>query len=184
MAVNGTNGLMDPAPERAKRGAFFFPMMFVGIIAAAWFLARFVWAGTSVPKGADFGVGAGLTILMILSLGPMLGARGKLSRGQDAAALGNFTVLLVAGVLMIAGIVSTWGAVPIGSAYGGVYDVTSGWIGLYFVAGVLALLASLMKGKRVPARFSGERWVAHNVLSFWGELVFLWTVFFIVFYLA
>ena len=184
MAVEASNGsLMDPAPERAKRGAFFFPMMFTGIIAAAWFLARFLWGGTGVPKGVDFGTGAVLTVIMLLSMGPMMGARGKLSRGQDAGALGNFSLLMVLGVVMIAGIISTWGAIPIGTGYGGIYDVTSGWLALYFVGGTLGLLASIMKGKRVPARFSGERWVAHNVLSFWGELVLLWTVFFVVFFL-
>ena len=184
MAVESTGSLMDPAPERAKRGAFFFPMLFMGIICAAFDLGRFLWGGTGVPKSVDFDTGATLTAIMLLSIGPMLGARGKLSRGQDAAALGNFTLLMVVGILMIVGIISTWSAVPIGLGYGGIYDITSGWIGLYFVAVTLAFLASIMKGKRVPARFSAERWVAHNVVSFWGFMVLLWTVFFIVFYLA
>ncbi len=183
MAVEMARPLMDPAPERAKRGAFFFPMMFMGILSAAWFLARFMWGGTSVPKGVDMGMGIGLTVLMLLSIGPMLGARGKLNRGEDAGAIGNFAILMVVAILMIAGIISTWGAIPIGTGYGGIYDVTSGWIGLYFVGGLLGLLASFMKGKRVPERFRNERWVAHNVVSFWGELVLLWTAFFVVFYL-
>ena len=184
MAAENIGTLMDPASDRAKRGAFFFPMLFTGIISAAWFLARFLWGGTEVPKTVDFGIGVALTVLMLLSIGLMSGARSKLMRGEDAAALGRLAALLGIALLMIAGIIATWWAVPIGTGYGGIYDITSGWILLYFVGGVLALLASLMKGKRVPARFSSERWVAHNVLSFWGELVFLWTVFFIVFYLA
>lgn len=184
MAVENTGSLMDPAPERAKRGAFFFPMLFMGIICAAWDLGRFLWGGMGVPKGVDFKTGAVLTVIMLLSMGPMLGARGKLSRGQDKAALGNFMLLMVIGIIMIAGIIFTWGAVPIATGYGGIYDATSGWLGLYFVAVTLALLASIMKGKRVPARFGAERWVAHNVVSFWGFMVLLWTVFFIVFYLA
>ncbi len=184
MAAENIGTLMDPASERAKRGAFFFPMLFTSIICAAWFLARFLWAGTSVPKAADFGVGVALTVLMLFSIGPMSGARTKLIRGEDAAALGRLAALLGIAVLVVVGIIATWWAVPIGTGYGGIYDITSGWILLYFVGGVLGLLASLMKGKQVLERFQSERWVAHNVLSFWGELVLLWTVFFIVFYIA
>ncbi|WP_298137819.1 hypothetical protein [Acidiferrobacter sp.] len=184
MAVENTASLMDPAPERAKRGAFFFPMLFMGIICAAWYLGRFLWGGTAVPKGADFNTAAVLTVIMLLSIGPMLGARGKLTRGQDTAALGNLTLLMGISVLMIVGIISTWGAVPIATGYGGIYDATSGWLGLYFVAAALAFLASVMKGKRALARFSAERWVAHNVVSFWGFMILMWTLFFIVFYLA
>jgi len=184
MAMEKSGSLMDPASERAKRGAFFFLMLFAGIIAAAWDLARFVWGGTGIPKEADFGLGIGMGVLMLLSIAPMWAARRKLDRGDETGALGNFSALLIVSLIMLAGIVYGWRAVPIGTGYGGIFDVTSGWLGLYFVGGALALLASVMKGKRVPQRFKDERWVAYNVLSFWGFLVTSWVIFVLIFYVA
>lgn len=184
MAMENYGSLMDPASERAKRGAFFFVMLFASIIAASWFLARFLWGGTGTPPKAAFGLDLGLGILMVLSLIPVFGARKKLNQGNEAAIGGNLGMLIIVALIMMAGIVKGWGALPIGTGYGGVFDATSGWLGLYFVGAFLALLASFMKGKRAPERVKAERWVAYNVLSFWGMLVVLWLVFFIVFYVA
>ncbi|MHB8252599.1 MAG: cytochrome C oxidase subunit III [Acidiferrobacter sp.] len=184
MAENNYAALMDPASERAKRGGFFFILLFAGIIFAAWFLARFLWGGTGTPPTLDFGLGVVLTVLMLASLAPMIAGRRRLDQGDDAGALGNVGVLLIVPLLMIVGIIYSWGAVTIGSGYGGIYIITGGWFVLHFLGGFLALLASYMKGKRAPERAKREHWVTYNVLSYWGALVALWSVFFVVFYVA
>ena len=184
MAENNYAALMDPAPETAKRGSFFFLLLFAGIIFAAWFLARFLWGGVGVPASLSVGFGAALLVLMLASLVPMVSVRRRLNDGDDAGALGSVTTLLVVSLLMMVGIVYSWGQLAIGSGYGGIYDVTTGWFLLHFLGAFLALLATLMKGKRAPERAKRERWVTYNVMSFWGALVLLWSVFFVVFYVA
>ena len=52
MAENGYASLMDPASERAKRGAFFFLVLFASIVFAMWDLARFLWGGDRGPEHA------------------------------------------------------------------------------------------------------------------------------------
>lgn len=184
MADTNYAALMDPATDEAKRGSFFFILMFSGIIVAAWCLARFLWGGLGVPAGLKFGFGTGLEVLMLASLVPYSAARRQLNQGNDAAALGGLTTLIFVSLIMMAGIVYGWRQLPIGTAFGGILDITTGWLLLYFIAGFLALLASLMKGKRVPERAKRERWVAHNVLTFWAALVAYWTVFYVIFYWA
>ena len=50
-------GLMDPASERAKRGAFFFLVLFAVIIFAMWDLARFLWGGHRGAQYPEHGCG-------------------------------------------------------------------------------------------------------------------------------
>lgn len=82
MTDNGYATLMDPASERAKRGAFFFLLLFAAIIFAMWDLARFLWGGTAVPATLSMGVGVALTVLMLVSLVPVMTARKKTGSGR------------------------------------------------------------------------------------------------------
>ena len=184
MADNSYAKLMDPASERAKRGSFFFLVLFAAIIFAMWDLARFLWGGTAVPSTLNMGVGVVLTALMLVSLVPVMAARKKLDRGDDAGIVSSLAALLVISVVMMGGIVYSWGSLSIGSGYGGIYDITTGWFVLHFVAAILAILASSMKISRTPERAKCERWVSYNVLTYWGGVVILWVAFFIVFYIA
>ncbi|WCE92812.1 cytochrome C oxidase subunit III [Acidithiobacillus ferriphilus] len=184
MADNSYASLMDPASERAKRGAFFFLMLFAGIIFAMWDLARFLWGGTAVPSTLSMGAGVGLSVLMLASLVPVVVARKKLDQGDDGGIIGNLATLIVISLVMIGGIVYNWTTLSIGSGYGGIYDITSLWFLVHFVAGILALLASMMKISRTPDRAKAERWVSYNVLTYWRGIVILWVAFFIVFYIA
>ena len=56
-ADNSYARLMDPASERAKRGAFFFLVLFAAIIFAMWDLARFLWGGHRGAQHAEYGRG-------------------------------------------------------------------------------------------------------------------------------
>ncbi len=183
-ADNSYARLMDPASERAKRGAFFFLVLFAAIIFAMWDLARFLWGGTAVPSTLNMGVGVGLTVLMLASLVPVIAARKKLDRGDDGGVVSSMAALLVISLVMIGGIVYNWTTVTIGSGYGGIYDITTIWFVVHFVAAILALLASIMKISRTPDRAKRERWVSYNVLTYWGGVAILWVAFFIVFYIA
>lgn len=177
--------LMDPASERAKRGAFFFFMLFNFIIFAAFLMERFMFGGYGhAPAALNLGLGAGMVVLMLLSLVPVTTARKRLAAGDDAGAIGSVGMLLAVPVLMIAGTVYSWTELPIGSGFGGIFDVTGIWFVLHFALTALAMLAVIMKGKRAPERARRERWVVYNVLSYWGMLVFLWAAFFVVFYVA
>lgn len=184
MTDNGYATLMDPASERAKRGAFFFLLLFAAIIFAMWDLARFLWGGTAVPATLSMGVGVALTVLMLVSLVPVMTARKKLDQGDDAGIVSSLATLMVISLVMAGGIVYNWTTLTIGSGYGGIYDITSLWFLVHFVAAILALLASIMKITRTPERAKRERWVSYNVLTFWGGVVVLWVAFFIVFYIA
>ena len=57
MTDNSYAKLMDPASERAKRGAFFFLMLFAAIIFAMWDLARFLWGGHCGARYIEHGRG-------------------------------------------------------------------------------------------------------------------------------
>ena len=56
-ADNSYASLMDPASERAKRGAFYFLMLFAAIIFAMWDLARFLWGGHRGARYIEHGRG-------------------------------------------------------------------------------------------------------------------------------
>ena len=121
---------------------------------------------------------------MLVSLVPVMTARKKLDQGDDAGIVSSLATLMVVSLVMAVGIVYNWTTLTIGSGYGGIYDITSLWFLVHFVAAILALLASIMKISRTPDRAKRERWVSYNVLTYWGGVAILWVAFFIVFYIA
>ncbi len=182
---NEYSSLMDPASERAKRGAFVFFMLFNFIMFAAFLMERWMYGGYGhAPAALNTGLGVGMLVIALLSIVLAMVVRKRLDAGDDAGATGNLALLMLAPALMIIGTAYSWTELPIGSPFGGVFDLNGIWFVVQFALTALAILASFLKGKRVPERAKRERWVVYNVTSYWLMLAFLWVAFFVDYYVA
>ncbi|AOU97813.1 hypothetical protein BI364_07400 [Acidihalobacter yilgarnensis] len=178
------NGILDPAPARAKRGAFGLILLSSTIFFIPLFAARFLWAYADKPAGINYVFWTVLTLIMIASLFPTSGAVKAAYQGENSGIARNLSIALLMITLVAIGIIYQWftGTIPIDSRYGeNLYTDTVAFILMMSLAhfAFMAYVSASSKGKIRAA----QAWKIHNAVDFWRLLVVMWVLFYVIYFI-
>lgn len=176
------NGILDPAPAHAKRGAFGLILLSVTIFFIPLFAARFLWAYADKPAGIEYVLWTVLTGIMIASLFPTTAAVKAAYQGEGAAVSRNLALALLMITVVMIGTIWYWftGTIPIDSRYGENFNTDTVAFILMMALAHFAFMASVSAGSKGKIKAS-QAWKVHNAVDFWRLLVVMWVIFYVIY---
>lgn len=180
--------IIDDAPPRAKRSAFFT----ITLASIMWWLpliwARFLYAPSQSVTGVDSFIWALVTIVALVGIIPavQLIRRVRQERFQDLT--GKLVGMVLIALLIIAGIILGWvtSSLPIGSAMGSIFYFYSAALGFFFlVSAYVELIHALRAGSSWGAGYdAGSSWRVENSAYLWLWNVLWFVIFYVIFFIV
>lgn len=178
------NGILDPAPAHAKRGAFGLILLSTTVFFVPLFAARFLWAYADKPAGIDYVLWSILTLVMIVSLFPTSSAVKAAYQGDNGAIARNLSLALLMIGVVIVGIIYDWfsSTIAIDSRFGeNMYTDSVAFI-LFMALALVAFLAYVSASAKGKIRVT-QAWKVHNTVDYWRLLVVMWVIFYVIYFI-
>lgn len=179
------NGILDPAPARAKRGAFGLILLSSTMFFIPLFAARFLWAYANKPDGINYVLWSILTLIMVLSLFPTSSAVKSAYQGDNGGIARNLSLALFMILIVEIGIIYHFfnGQIPISTKYGENLNTDAFALMFTMLLPTIAFMAQVSAGAKQKIKES-QAWKVHNAVSYWRHLVGMWVIFYIIYFLV